>query len=254
MVLASVKLTRLPFTPMAAEPAQDLSKDEVKRRAIRRLVAALVLLAIAVGGLAVLDHLAQQRRKADTPPPPTPPTRADVPAQPTPPPPPAEEPPAAEPEPPPPPEVDNAPVPGPLPAERAQHDPEAAPSREEGAGIGRPRTAAGTSPVAGRPATPPSPTMPRDTRATVAPAEERWAPAIQTGTAASPPSAYVVQVGVFASPANAEALRDRLRKAGIDAQTETRVRVGPFATAAEAQSVSAKLRALGLEPVTLPQR
>ena len=96
--------------------------------------------------------------------------------------------------------------------------------------------------------------MPRDTRTTVAPAEDRWAPAAQSATTAIPPSAYVVQVGVFASPANAEALRDRLRKGGIDAQTETRVRVGPFATAAEAQAVSARLRALGLEPVTLPQR
>ena len=69
-----------------------------------------------------------------------------------------------------------------------------------------------------------------------------------------PGDSLLVTAGVFASPANAEALRDRLRRAGIDAHTETRVRIGPFKTAAEAQAVSARLRALGLEPVTLPQR
>jgi DedD protein len=232
---------------MAAEPAQDLSKDEVKRRAIRRLVAALVLLAIAVGGLAVLDHLAQKRRQDETPLPPAPPAPTEAPLQITPPEPPAEEPvePEPEPEPPPPPEVDNAPVPGPLPAEPAPRDPEAGPATQRASGIARPPAMGAV----------PAPTTPRDSRGVSAPAEERWPPAGQSGpTPAGPPSAYLVQVGVFASPANAEALRDRLRRAGIDAHTETRVRIGPFKTAAEAQAVSARLRALGLEPVTLPQR
>lgn len=64
----------------------------------------------------------------------------------------------------------------------------------------------------------------------------------------------MVQVGVFSSAANAEALRDRLRQAGIQAQTETRLQVGPFKDRAEAERTLLRLKELGVKGVVVPQR
>lgn len=63
---------------------------------------------------------------------------------------------------------------------------------------------------------------------------------------------YQVQLGLFASPDNAEKLIDDLKKRGISARTETRVQLGPFATRAEAEDAMAKLKALGYQPMLVP--
>ncbi|TXG77235.1 MAG: SPOR domain-containing protein [Rhodocyclaceae bacterium] len=65
---------------------------------------------------------------------------------------------------------------------------------------------------------------------------------------AKPPNGFVLQVGVFSNVANAEDLRKRLVDAGIPAHIEARVQVGPFASQAEAVAAQQKLRALGMEP------
>lgn len=63
---------------------------------------------------------------------------------------------------------------------------------------------------------------------------------------------YQVQLGLFASPGNAEKLLDDLKKRGISARTETRVQLGPFNTRAEAEEAMAKLKALGYQPLLVP--
>ena len=62
-----------------------------------------------------------------------------------------------------------------------------------------------------------------------------------------------IQVGVFADHANAEALLNKLREAGIPAHIEARVLVGPFASRAEARAAQAKLQQLGIT-TALPVR
>jgi DedD protein len=66
--------------------------------------------------------------------------------------------------------------------------------------------------------------------------------------------AYVVQVGVFMSPANAQALQQRLVKAGIPAHTETRVQLGPFQDRREAETALAKVKKLGVNAVLVAPR
>ena len=61
--------------------------------------------------------------------------------------------------------------------------------------------------------------------------------------------AYVVQVGVFNSPANAQALQNKLVKAGLPAHTQTRVQLGPFRDRHEAETALAKVRKLGVNAV-----
>lgn len=65
---------------------------------------------------------------------------------------------------------------------------------------------------------------------------------------------FLVQVGVFSNHANAEDLLARLTEAGIPAQIESRVQVGPFASRAEADAARAKLKAMGLDDGLLVRR
>lgn len=65
---------------------------------------------------------------------------------------------------------------------------------------------------------------------------------------------FLVQVGVFSNHANAEELVTRLNQAGIPAQIESRVQVGPFATRAEVDAARAKLKSLGLDEGMLVRR
>lgn len=58
---------------------------------------------------------------------------------------------------------------------------------------------------------------------------------------------FGLQLGVFSNLANAEDLRARLEKNGIPATIEARVRAGPFATRAEAEIARAKLKELGID-------
>ena len=75
--------------------------------------------------------------------------------------------------------------------------------------------------------------------------------------APSPPrlfSGYAVQAGVFADPRRAEELHARLTLEGIPSTIEARVQVGPFASRAEAEAAREKLKAMGIEGVLLPPR
>jgi DedD protein len=58
---------------------------------------------------------------------------------------------------------------------------------------------------------------------------------------------YVIQLGVFASLENAEALRARLEGLGIPARLESRVVVGPFPDQAAARAAQVRLRDAGQE-------
>ena len=69
-----------------------------------------------------------------------------------------------------------------------------------------------------------------------------------------PGKAYVVQVGVFMSPANARALQQQLARAGIPAHTETRVQLGPFQDRREAETALAKVKKLGVDAVLVAPR
>jgi DedD protein len=71
---------------------------------------------------------------------------------------------------------------------------------------------------------------------------------------ADPPRGYVVQLGVFSSPQNAEALQRKLTEAGVQTSTETRVLIGPFRDRAEAERSMETVRKLGLGAVVMPAR
>ena len=142
------------------------------------------------------------------------------------------------------PEVARPQTPAPAPASRAAAAPTpAAPT---------------TQPLPAEPAptreTPPKPPAADTPRATPAPATETAAapaPAPTSGTG------FVVQVGAFSNPADANALRDRLRGAGITAFTDavdtdngrlTRVKAGPVASRADADRLKAQVRgAVGVD-------
>lgn len=59
-------------------------------------------------------------------------------------------------------------------------------------------------------------------------------------------SGFGLQLGVFRDPGNAEELRAKLEQNGIPAFIEARVQAGPFASRAEADLARGKLKALGI--------
>lgn len=65
---------------------------------------------------------------------------------------------------------------------------------------------------------------------------------------------FLVQVGVFGNHANAEELVTKLQAAGIPAQIESHVQIGPFASRAEADAARAKLKGLGMDEGMLVRR
>jgi DedD protein len=81
----------------------------------------------------------------------------------------------------------------------------------------------------------------------IAAAPAKAAPPLANAANSAAPAGFVVQVGVFANPGNAEELRAKLKAAGIPTQVETRVQVGPFNTRQEAVAAQAKLKSLGLD-------
>ena len=82
----------------------------------------------------------------------------------------------------------------------------------------------------------PSPTSPPRRRSA---RRRRWRRA--PGRAAS-----LLQLGVFSTPENAQALYEDLRQRGIPARLETRVVAGPFADKAAAEAARRKLLSAGL--------
>lgn len=69
-----------------------------------------------------------------------------------------------------------------------------------------------------------------------------------------PGKAYMIQVGVFASPANAQALKKQLHRAGMEAHLETRVQLGPFKDKQEADKALARAKKLGINAVLVSAR
>ena len=65
---------------------------------------------------------------------------------------------------------------------------------------------------------------------------------------------YLVQVGIFNSPANAQALQKQLQRAGIQAHLETRVQLGPFKDKHDADKALARARKLGIDAVLVSAR
>jgi len=181
-------------------PAGAPTPEQLKQRANRRLIAALLLIGVAIGGLALMERWRQ--RPAITPPPHEP-SQALIAL--------------------PPPEST---------AEPAQAD---------------------------HPVEPPPPPQVANNEKLAAPAKaaEAYRPASAKIAAKPAPAtgkAYVVQVGVFMSPANAQALQQQLVKAGIPAHTETRVQLGPFQDRREAETALAKVKKLGVNAVLVAPR
>lgn len=108
------------------------------------------------------------------------------------------------------------------------------------------------------PLPPPPPSPPPSAARPEPPAEapEPVAQSVSEPIALAAPRGYGINVGLFASPANAQRTLARIRQAGLPARSDTlqlergqrtRVRAGPFASRAEADQVADRIRALGLE-------
>lgn len=230
-------------------PVEDV---ELKKRLIRRVAVAAVLIAVLLGGLAVLDSLnaPPPLKTAQEPPvlavsePNAPEAKPDEKA---------EEKPTEKP-------ADQAPADEAKKAEEVPAPPEAtsspaAPNKKGRPGrVERPLT---------KPAEPKLAMLkPSETVSAVKPAES-VAPAAQlvrpprTAAPASrpltqPPGSsqagnFLLQMGVFNSTANAEELRAKLELNGIPSQIEARVQVGPFRSRLEAEQMRDKLKQLGME-------
>jgi DedD protein len=176
-------------------PAGAPAPEQTKQPGKRHLLGALLLIGVAIGGLALMDRW---RQKPAITPPPHEPSQALIA-------PPPHESPAA-------PVQSDHPVEPPPPPQVVNNEKLSAAAKADAA----------SAPAGARIATKPAP---------------------ETGTA------YVVQVGVFMSPANAQALQQQLLKAGIAAHTETRVQLGPFRDRREAETALAKVRKLGVNAV-----
>jgi DedD protein len=190
---------------MPSNPNQTLtpSQEQTKSPPGRRLIIAVVLIGLAIGGLAAVDRYRERRTGAA---PPHEPSQALI----------------------------TTPAP----------EPDAAPARP-GQPIGAPP--------------PPPPKIvnnetlappPRPSGATAAPSEAaaKGSSMAERSTSA-PGKAYLVQVGIFNSPANAQVLQKQLRRAGIEAHLETRVQLGPFKDKRDADRALARARKLGIDAV-----
>jgi DedD protein len=220
--------------------AQDVAAEdtgEIRKKAMTRLVVAGVVTAAALGALWLLDRdgAPEKKKPAKTPAPivaaPAPIVEPAAPAPET---------PAAEskPEPPPP----TAPE-----AAHAGKPAEAAPAgKKSGAAPAASTPPATTAPTKGASGgTPP---------ASPAPARAEAAKPATTAPATPSPrpegaATYVVQLGVFADPANAKDLVERLAKLGVQARMETRVQVGPFDKREDADKARAAMLKLGVKGV-----
>ena len=253
---------------MPDQPPVD-EQNEIRKRAVRRLIAAFVVVALAIAALTILTKYQPEKPVARTAPqeqetvlPPEPPVPAAPPETP----PPAPEAEAKPETPPPPPEVVNAPPATPAPAAEKPAKPAGGVSATPPPA--RPQPAAKPEPASGlrldhklaAPQTAPSrPTAQppaQAARPSEAPriAERAPAPPPARPVEAVPPKAYTVQLGVFSNPANALQLQEKLAQHGIKSYTETKLNIGPFQNKAEADAALAKLRSLGISAVVVPGR
>lgn len=185
---------------MNANPNDAPALEQLKPRANRRLLAALLLIGVAIGGLALMERW--RLRPAITPPPHEPSQALIAPPSPA------------------------------SPVALAQPD---------------------------HPVEPPPPPQVVNNEKLVAPAKPDAASASASPSITAKPTpetgkAYVVQIGVFMSPANAQALQQQMLKAGIPAHTETRVQLGPFQDRREAETALTKVRKLGVNAVLVVPR
>jgi len=229
--------------------SMDLEGDDValKKRLIKRVAAAAVLIAILLGGLAVLDNLnapAPVKSAVEAPVlAVSEPKPADAKPEEK-----AEEKPADKP-------AEQAQLDEPKKVEEAPATPEtssspAAPNKKGRPGrVDRPLT---------KPAEPKLAMLkPSETVSTPKPAEPA-AELVRPPRVAAPASRplsqplvrsgnFLLQMGVFNSTANAEELRAKLELNGIPSQIEARVQVGPFSSRLEAEQMRDKLKQLGME-------
>jgi DedD protein len=249
---------------MPEQPSLD-EQNEIKKRAIRRVIVASVLVAAAIAALTVLTRYKSEAPVTRTTtqgtvlPPvaqtePTAPAREEPVEMSAPPttPPEQEAQPAAPP--PPPPEVVNAPTPitpaGPAP--KAAKPTSIRPSAE---------AEVSAHPAPAKPATPQPQTATRAVQEML-PAQPTKPVAEKPAEKAPPPAkaaefaskGYTVQLGVFSNPANALQLQEKLAQNGIKSYTETKLHVGPFQSKVEADQALAKIRAMGISAVVVPVR
>jgi DedD protein len=225
-----------------------ITQDEqrVKQRTMPRLAIALALIAAAIVGLALLDRYnASLKERAPPAPPPQqpalegPPPPVIAPLPPTAQTPPSEESQSAAP---PPPVVSNPPVAPvePLPKPSIPATPSPAPAAQPPAATASPPAPATSAVPQSQPPAAPSASKDAVPRAP--------APQVQPAPSSK---GFVVQVGVFSSPANAQALQRRLAQEGIPAQVETRVVVGPFADRPQAEGMIQRLKEIGMGGVVV---
>ncbi len=225
-----------------AEPV--LENNEIKQRAIRRLIVAVALVLVAVGILTYLSFykpakVVTKPAVATLPPPPPPivtgpEPQALEPAQ------------AAQllPEPP----ID---IPAPPAATQAAPAPALAPPPPTvstkpllapGPGPNKPSAEQQKAILKAEPAKPAPPAAPLATAApTTAPQAASTVP-----TSKPSPSSFVVQFGLFSNPQNALQLVERLKQLGIESKTETRVQLPTFKTKVEAEAALAKMKEKGI--------
>lgn len=97
--------------------------------------------------------------------------------------------------------------------------------------------------------------MPESTRPPrTATAPDHAPPSRPLTQAAETARRFLVQVGVFSNHANAEELVGKLNEAGIPARIESHVQIGPFASRAEVDAARAKLKSLGMDDGMLVRR
>ncbi|MGH8671759.1 MAG: SPOR domain-containing protein [Burkholderiales bacterium] len=103
-----------------------------------------------------------------------------------------------------------------------------------------------------QPASPPVALPPAVTEGAPPPAAQS-APPAQEKPPLKPfvPREFVVQIGVFSDPGNAQLLQNRLAEQGIKSVTETRLKLEPFKTRTEAEAVLAKLKEMGVKAVVI---
>jgi DedD protein len=228
---------------MSENDPQPVSDDEaLRKRLLNRIAVAGVIIVGLLAGLAAFDALVnpgppQKQAKPEEPaPPPIKPLAEAKPELPAPPAElPAEKPVETPHEPPAVPEQSAAPEPPPLPEPKQE----------------RPLTKPATArPAMHKPTQTPVAAESDETPTAAPQAKEAPAHAAPGPIARAVAAArhYILQLGVFSNPVNAEELRAKLSQNGIPAQIESRVQVGPFATRKEAEETRQKLIALGIEP------
>ena len=244
---------------MPEQPSLD-EQNEIKKRAIRRVIVASVLVAAAIAGLTVLTRYKSEAPTTRTTTPGTvlPPVARVEPTAPAP-----EEmaaPPTTPPEqevqpatpPPPPPEVVNAPAPtiSTEPTRKIAKPASVRPGAEAEVSA-RPAPAKPVAPQTLTPARAAQEMQPAQPAKTSA--EKPVDKAAPPAKAAEPaPKGYTVQLGVFSNPTNALQLQEKLAQNGIKSYTETKLHVGPFQNKAEADLALAKIRSLGVSAVVVP--